>query len=329
MALLAGSGVYGRIRLRQPLPQLDERSKQKVFAARLSILSNAILVLLKLLVGFWSGSISVLSEAFHSASDLVASGIALIAVRISDAPPDERHPYGHGKAESLSGLAEALLIFVAAGYIVFEAGQKLFLPHHSPHGTVTVGIVLMGASGLTNFLLSRYLFRVAKETDSMALKADAQHLRTDVVTSIGVFVGLLAVRFTENNIFDPLTALGVALLILRTTWNLANDALHLLLDERLPEEEEKTIKRILETAPNVLGYHKLRTRKSGTYRYADVHVQIDDNFTLIEAHDIAEAVEDRIREALPSMQVSIHIEPYHEEMRHQQEVHGVPPQNPS
>ncbi len=307
----------------------NEGNRRKVVAARLSIISNAILVLLKLIVGIWSGSISVLSEAFHSASDLVASGIALIAVRISDTPPDERHPYGHGKAESLSGLAEALLIFVAAGYIIYEAIIKLLQPHHSPHASVTLGIVLMGGSGLTNFFLSRYLFRVAKETDSMALKADAAHIRTDVLTSVGVFIGLLVVRFTENNIFDPLTALGVALLILKTTWNLANDALHLLLDERLPDGEEAKIREILETEPYVLGYHKLRTRKSGTYRYADVHVQIDDNSTLVEAHDITEAIEDRIREALPAMQVSIHIEPYHAEMKHQQEVHGLLPKDPS
>lgn len=308
--------------------QKNHRNHKKIVAARLSIASNATLVLLKLLVGITSGSISILSEAFHSASDLLAAGIALVAVRIADVPPDDRHPYGHGKAESLSGLAEALLIFVAAGYIFYEAINKIRTPHHSPHPSINIGLVLMAFSALLNTVLSAYLFRVAEETESLALKADAEHLRTDVLTSIGVFVGLLLVRITENNIFDPLTALVVALFILKTTWNLAKDALNLLLDERLPEGEEAKIRQILEQDPLVLGYHKLRTRKAGAHRYADVHVQIDDNSTLIEAHDITEEIEDKIRAIFPSMSVSIHIEPYHIEMEHQRKVHGVHYDNP-
>jgi cation diffusion facilitator family transporter len=306
-----------------PKPQTNTRDNKKIVAARLSIASNATLVLLKLIVGITSGSISILSEGFHSASDLLAAGIALMAVRIADLPPDERHPYGHGKAESLSGLAEALLIFVAAGYIVYEAINKIRAPHHATHSSLNIGLLLMAFSAIINTVLSTHLFRIAEQTESLALKADAEHLRTDVITSIGVFVGLLLVRVTENNIFDPLTALVVALFILKTTWNLAKDALNLLLDERLPEGEEGKIRQILDQDSLVLGYHKLRTRKAGAHRYADVHVQIDDNSTLIEAHQITEEIEDKIRAVFPSMSVSIHIEPYHIEMKHQREVHGV------
>ncbi len=301
----------------------ESRLQKKMFAARLSILSNALLVLLKLGVGFWSGSISILSEAFHSASDLLASGIALMAVRISEAPPDTEHPYGHGKAESLSGLAEALLIFVAASYIVFEAIQKLRHPSHSAHTSVDFGIVLMAFSAATNIGISRYLTRVAQETDSLALHADAEHLRTDVFTSLGVLVGLLLVRATNLNWFDPITALFVALLILRTTWQLAYKALHLLLDVRLPEAEEQCIRELLKADTRILGYHKLRTRKSGAQRYADVHILIEDQSTLLEAHSIAEELEDKIRQSLPAMHISTHIEPYHAEMKHQREAHGA------
>lgn len=302
---------------------LDAPSQRKVAAARLSILSNALLVLLKLFVGFWSGSISVLSEAFHSASDLLASGIALMAVRIAEAPPDEEHPYGHGKAESLSGLAEALLIFVAAGYICYEAILKLATPSHSAHASVNIGIGVMAFSAIVNVLISRHLFKVAKETDSMALHADAEHLRTDVFTSAGVLVGLVLVRITDYAWLDPATALFVALLIFRTTYHLAIKALHLLLDARLPHTEEQAIREILKADGRVMDFHKLRTRKSGAQRYADVHVLIEDQTTLVEAHTIAEELEDKIRAALSAMHVSIHIEPYHAEMEHQRNEHGL------
>ncbi|MCX6378264.1 MAG: cation diffusion facilitator family transporter [Armatimonadetes bacterium] len=306
----------------QPSTDFDTPSQQKVFAARLSIMSNALLVLLKLLVGIWSGSISILSEAFHSASDLLASGIALMAVRIAEVPPDDEHPYGHGKAESLSGLAEALLIFVAAGYIFYEAIHKLLTPVHSVHTSVDIGIGVMAFSAILNTFLSRYLFRVAQQTDSVALSADAEHLRTDVYTSVGVLVGLMLVRLTDIAWFDPVTALFVAILILKTTYHLAHKALQLLLDVRLPDSEVQTIREILKSDERVMDFHQLRTRKSGAHRYADVHVLIEDQSTLIEAHDLTEELEDKIRAALSSMHINIHIEPYHAEVEHQRKAHG-------
>ncbi|HLK55886.1 MAG TPA: cation diffusion facilitator family transporter [Chthonomonadaceae bacterium] len=299
--------------------------RRKVRAALLSIVSNALLVVLKLVVGYMSGSVSVLSEAAHSATDLVASGIAFYSVRASDIPPDEEHPYGHGKIESISGLAEALLIFAAAIYIVYEITVKILAPENGHPHTLDAGLAVMGFSALTNFLISRYLFRVARETDSLALAADAEHLRADVLTSLGVLVGLALVRFTHIVWFDPITALVVVLLILRSAYRLAREALQPLLDSRLPEAEIALIRQILEGDARVLGYHKLRTRKSGSQRHADVHVQIEDSSTLLQSHDLAEELEDRIRERLPAIFINIHMEPYFAEMRHQQEAHGIPP----
>lgn len=299
--------------------------RRKESAARLSIFSNSALVVLKLAVGFWTGSVSIISEALHSATDLIASGIAFLSVRASDLPPDEQHPYGHGKIESLSGMAEALLIFAAAGYIIYESIGKLRTPGEAHPFTAGIGMAVMGLSVVVNIVMSRYLFRVAGETDSQALHADAEHLRTDVVTSLGVFIGLALVRVTGNAWLDPVTALLVALVIMFTAFRLTHDAYHLLLDMRLPPEEEAKIHDLLEADPRVLGYHKLRTRKSGSHRHADVHVQVDDDYTLIEAHDISEELEDRIREALPSTHINIHIEPYRAELRHQHEAHGAPP----
>lgn len=190
---------------------------RKTRAARLSVASNAAFVVVKLVVGLSSGSVGVLSEALHSATDLVASGIAYFSVRQADAPPDDDHPYGHGKIESVSGLAEALLIFIAAAVILYEAIHQLAAPAPEETPPVGAGLVVMTLSIVVNVALSRHLRRVATETDSLALQADSEHLRTDVVTSIGVLVGLILVRVTHRAWFDPVTAILVALLILRTS----------------------------------------------------------------------------------------------------------------
>ena len=302
---------------------MSQRAKQpktqyKTRAAQLSVGCNALLVLLKLGVGLWIGSVGVLSEAMHSATDLMAASIAFMSVRISDTPPDDDHPYGHGKVESISGLAESLLIIAAAILIVYQAAQKLRNPEPGlpPLGA---GLAVMVFSAIVNIFLSRHLLRVARQTDSLALEADAKHLRTDVTTSVGVAVGLLLVHLTKRAWFDPLTALFVSLLILHTGYKLGHDAMHPLLDARLPVEEEAVIQEILEVHPQVLSYHKLRTRKSGSQRHIDVHVQMDDNHTLLEAHAISEELEDQIRAALAHTHINIHIEPYHAELKHQQE----------
>lgn len=300
----------------------DLRQRRKRRAALLSIGSNSALVVVKFAVGILSGSVSVLSEAIHSITDLIASVIAFFSVRASDTPPDAEHPYGHGKIESISGLAEAVLILLAAFYIIYEAVSKLLArSSHPPH--LEAGMIVMGVSALTNLFLSRYLKKVGRETDSPALEADGEHLYTDVVTSAGVFVGLVLTRIWHFAWLDPVAGLAVALLILRTAWKLFRASMKPLLDARLPEAEEKRITNILEGDARVLGYHKLRTRKSGSQRHADVHVMIDDDCTLVQAHDLTEELEDSIRSALPDININIHIEPYHHEMRHQREAHGL------
>jgi cation diffusion facilitator family transporter len=299
----------------------DDRN-YKTAAARLSIASNALLVALKLIVGIWSGSVSILSEAVHSASDLLASSIAYFSVRVADAPPDTEHPYGHGKIEGLSSFAEALLIILAAACIIYESTLKLLNPDKTPPIGVEIGLALMAFSALLNTALSRHLRKVGLATDSQALKADAAHLQTDVLTSVGVFLGLALSRITGRYWFDPLTAILVALLIFFAAYRLIRDALDLLLDAKLPHEEEVLIQNLLQADPRILEFHKLRTRKSGSQRHADVHILIDDDCLFVEAHDISEDIEDRIRAVLPHTFVNIHIEPYRAEMKHQREAHG-------
>ena len=296
---------------------------EKVRAARLSVWSNTTLVTLKLIVGLLSGSVSVVSEALHSMSDLLASFIALYTVKISDQPADECHPFGHGKYESLSGLAEALLILGAAIYIVVESVSKLRSGEHPEF--VGLGMGVMALSVVVNWLVAGHLFRVAKKTESLALEADAEHLRTDVWTSIGVVLGLGLVALTGNPMFDPLVAMGVALLMGYTSLRLIKDAAGPLLDRQLPEEELEAVRKVFREDPRVLGFHKLRTRKAGAHRHVDAHVQLEDGLSFTQAHDLTEELEDKIRGVLSNAQITLHHEPFRAEQVHQYQAHGGPP----
>jgi len=293
-------------------------SGEKVRAARLSVASNVVIVGLKLVVGVWTGSVSILSEAAHSASDLVAALIAFFAVRVSDAPPDPEHPYGHGKVESVSGVIEALLIFGAGVYIVIEAARAL-ASQHVPR-SLGWGMAVMVITATANWFVSRHLKNVARRTDSIALEADAHHLSVDVWTSLGVAAGLAAVKLTGIALLDPLVALVIAAFVLRTAWRLTLDAFHPLVDAVLPAGELETVKQVLNDEARVLSFHKLRTRKAGSQRHVDVHIQVDDDMSLRDAHRLTEDLEDRLRAALPNVEAIIHTEPYEEERRHHEEV---------
>jgi len=289
-------------------------------AALLSIFSNTTLVVLKLVVGILGGSVSVISEAAHSGIDLIASFIAFFSVRASDVPPDEQHPYGHGKIENVSGVVEALLIFVAAGWIVYEAINRM---PTALAGKLeiepTAGILVMGISVAANYLISGWLFKISKLTDSVALEADGHHLRTDVWTSIGVFVGLAAVKILNMfgvkgaAVLDSGVALGVAILILRVAYDLTKTAGRPLMDVRLPDDEHQKVVDILnaEVAGDgpLVDYHKLRTRKSGAQRHIDVHLIVKRDLDVEQAHDFAEQVEDSIRSSVENANVVTHVEP--------------------
>jgi len=276
-------------------------------AALLSVASNSLLVAFKLIVGSLSGSISIISEAIHSANDLLAALIAWWSVRVSDRPPDDEHPYGHGKIESISGAVEAGLIVVAAVWIVYEAVLKIIHPTAVDH--LWLGILIMSVSGVVNVVVSRYLYKIAAQEDSLALKADAAHLSADVYTSIGVASGLAIVWITGWNIVDPLAAIAVAAFILKIGWNLIHDAGSHLLDARLPKEETDSIGAILEADPRVHSWHELRTRKSGSQRHIDVHIVVGTNTTLTVAHTIADDLERAIAARLHPAHVVIHVDP--------------------
>ncbi|NLB88987.1 MAG: cation transporter [Syntrophomonadaceae bacterium] len=283
---------------------MDIRSR----AAWASVISNTLLLLSKLIVGISIGSISVISEAIHSANDLLASFIALFAVKKSSDPPDEKHPYGHGKIENISGTIEPLLIFIAAAMILIEAVKKII--HGGEVETLSWGILVMGMSALVNWFVSAYLLRVAHKTDSIALEADGMHLRTDVYTSLGVFVGLVLIYFTGWNIIDPIAAILVALLIIKAAYDLTKKAFMPLIDTSLDSESLSIIESILEEHKSqYFEYHDLRTRKSGRESHIDLHLVINPDKNVKEAHDLCDKIEEKIKAAIPFAHVLIHVEP--------------------
>jgi len=290
-------------------------SNKKTRVAVLSVLSNSLLIVLKVVVGLLIGSVAVLSEAIHSAVDLVAAVIALFAVHTSSQAKDDRHPYGHGKFENISGTIEAVLIFVAAAWIIYEAVHKLVRPQEIDMPLWGVGVMLVSA--LVNIFVSKRLFKVGKETDSVALQADAWHLRTDAYTSVGVMVGLLVIWTvgmvspeTDLHWLDPVVAIVVALMIMKAAWDLTRESARDLLDVSLPEEEVNWIAAFVITGwPAVRSFHHLQTRKAGPHRFVDFHVVVDDDMSVRDAHDLGDEIVVAIKQRLPESRVHIHIEP--------------------
>ncbi|ABS54964.1 cation diffusion facilitator family transporter [Methanoregula boonei 6A8] len=286
------------------------RTKEKT--AQLSVASNTILVILKFAVGFGIGSVSIISEAIHSSMDLIAAVIAFFSVKKSAEPPDHVHEFGHGKFEDASGLIEALLIFIAAILIIWEALNKLLWNQgesFTPDFLIW-GIAVIGISALANWYVSHRLFIVAKESESIALESDAWHLRTDVYTSLGVFLGLILIRLTGIAIFDPLFALGVAVIILKAACDLAKRSLGDLMDQSMPESDEKRIREIIcGHASTYAGFHDLKTRRSGPEVFIEFHLVMPGNETVTVSHDFTDHLESDLKLEYPRSTITIHVEP--------------------
>ena len=252
----------------------------KTRTARLSVLSNTMLIILKVAVGIISGSVSILSEAIHSSIDLVAAVIAFFAVKVSGNPADDRHPFGHGKVENVSGVIEALLIFIASAWIIYEAIGRFLHPGETE--ALGLGVLVMAISAVVNIFVSRRLYKVAKMTDSVALEADALHLKTDVITSAGVAVGLGLIWLTGWHVLDPVIALLVAVIIIYESWMLLRKAFSPLLDTALSQGEMTKLTSILEEME--VQYHDLRTRAAGHQRFVEFHLDVPAHETIETIH---------------------------------------------
>ncbi len=276
--------------------------------AKLSIVAIGLLIAMKAVASVLTGSIGIRADAVHSVIDLSGAVIGFIGIRISGKPPDESHAFGHGKAENIAGVVIAGLIFVAAGTIVYEAIKRLV-----SGGTVelvAVGIYVTATAIVISVLVSWYALRVSRETDSIALEATARDMLADVLSSCAVLVGLILVRLTGLSILDPIVALLVAVLIARAAYLTMKKSFGGLMDTKLPEAEEEAIRStVMEHSGQVVGFHKLRTRKAGGQRHIDLHLVVPQNVSVYEAHRVCDHLEQDIGRRLQSANVTIHIEP--------------------
>jgi len=293
-----------------------DTQRKKTRVASLSVISNTVLVLFKAIVGILIGSVAVLSEAIHSGMDLLAALIAFFAVKMSGKEADEDHAFGHTKLENISAAIEALLIFIAAVWIIYEAIRKLINPQ--PLETVSWGVAVMLISAIANLIVSQLLFKVGKETDSAALIADGWHLRTDVYTSVGVMVGLSLIWlgryfFPGVNLvwLDPIIAIAVAMLILHAAYDLIKHATQDLIDRSVPKEEKEWMQNYLSALyPTVRSFHRLRTRKAGATRFINVHLALNSNLTVSDSHKIGDDIVADFKAHFPhDTDVIVHIEP--------------------
>ena len=281
-------------------------------AAKLSIVAVSFLVLIKIVASILTGSISIRADAVHSMLDMLAVLVAFIGIRISDRPADRRHPYGHGKAENISSVLVAGLIFIAAGTIVYEAIKRLIAGVTLE--LIGVGIGVTAVAIVINLLIAWYVLRISRTTDSIALEASARHMITDVLSSCAVLAGLIVVQITGLSILDPIVALGVAGLIVKSAYDIMRKSFGGLIDVKLPEAEENAIRSaIMEHVGELVGFHSLRTRKAGNQRYIDLHLVMPKDISVEEAHQMCDHLEQDIKSKLKRASVTIHVEPWHEE----------------
>jgi len=280
----------------------------KESVAKLAIFAVSLLILMKAAASIVTGSIAIRADAVHSAIDLFGVIIGYIGIRISGKPPDERHPFGHGKAENIAGVVIAGLIFIAAGTIAYQAVERLIVG--GAVELVTLGIYVTAAAVAINLAISWYALRVARATDSLALEATARDLLADVLSSGAVLVGLILVRLTEITILDPIVALLVAIIIARTAFLTMKKSFGGLMDIKLPQAEEDEILSCLrEYGGQLVGFHKIRTRKAGNQRYIDFHLVVPKDVSVEQAHRLCDELEREIEVRLSYTSVTIHVEP--------------------
>ena len=278
-------------------------------AARLSIIFVVSLVVLKVGVGIITGSLSIFAQAIDSFLDLFAVAITFMAVRMAEQPADEKHPFGHGKAENVAAVIQAILIIVAGGSIYYSAISRILTG--AAIEMTEAGIGVMAVSVIASILLSRHLLKVARQEDSQALEANARNIAADVYSALAVFIGLIVVRFTGWSIIDPILAGVVAFFIFKVGYDVLKNAFGGIVDVKLPEDEEAIIREaVTEHFGNeVVDFHRLRTRKAGSHRYIDFHLVLPKDISLETAHNMCDHLEEDIESKLTRTDVTIHAEP--------------------
>ena len=281
-------------------------SKEKKFVALTSVFAAIFLTGFKLVIGLLTGSLGILSEALHSALDLVAAIITFFAVKFADTPPDEGRHYGHGKIENYSALAETFLLVLTCGWIIYEAIRRLITKNVEIEVTVWSFVVIV-TSIVVDISRSRALSRVAKKYDSRALEADALHFSTDIWSSAVVLFGLIGAALNFH-IADSIAALIVAFIVLTISFRLGKKSFDALID-KAPKGLSEEIFSILKNIPGVKEFHDIKVRESGPNKFVDLNIHVDKKISIEKAHEISHQVEEAINKKIKNVKVMVHAEP--------------------
>lgn len=286
-----------------------ENKNRKLQTALLSIIVSALLITIKLIFGFLTNSISILASAVDSLLDLSASSVNYFSIKKAEKPADKEHRFGHGKAEGLAGLFQSSFIGLSSLYLVYESIKRLITG--ATIQSIDSAIVVMAFTTVVSFLFARYLERVAKETDSIALGADCLHYKTDVYTNLSVIIGLIAIKLLGFIFIDSLISIGIAVYIIWSTVGVLKGSIDILMDRELPKEIVEEIKGIiLSHKPLVKSYHKMRTRRSGSKRFIEFHLVMDHTLSFVESHNLAEDIIKDIENKVPNADVTVHVDPH-------------------
>ncbi len=293
------------------MKRLTQKISTRTGAVKLSITVIICLIIIKVFISIISRSISISAQAADSLLDIFSTVITLIALNMSAAPADEEHPFGHGKAEGLAALVQAILVLGAGTVIIYSSVQRII------HGTVIrpdEGIAVMVISIIVSFLLSRHLRNVARTTGSTAIDASARNISADVYSAAGVLIGLFMVRITKVAIIDPVVALIMAAFVLKAGYEVTIRAMHELIDYALPKEEQAVLEKCLDEHDNLIcEYHAMRSRRSGNERFIDLHIVMPRRLSFEKSHAMCDHLEQDIKKRLKSANVIIHAEPCNSE----------------
>ena len=273
-----------------------------------SVTTAGILIAAKLGAFLYTDSVALLSSLIDSVVDAMASGVSLLAVRHATTPADREHRFGHGKAEPLAALAQAMFVTGSALFLIFEAIRRLADPPELRHSEVGIAVMLLAI--VLTFALTRYQAYVVRKTGSLAVKADALHYIGDLLINGSVIVAILLVSEFGWRLADPLFGIGIAGVLLVSAVRIGRQSLDMLMDRELPEEERQRILAIAKEHPEVMALHDLRTRASGPDLFIQLHLELDGSLPLLRSHEIADDVEAKICAAFPDAEVIIHQDPH-------------------
>lgn len=287
---------------------MTTNSIKKIRAARFSVIIASSLAVMKLSAGLVTGSMAVIASAVDSLLDILMSSVNLIAIRKAEEPADECHPFGHGKYETVATLIQAFIITISGSWIIFESGRRLI--QGSKLQNLEGGVGVLVVSLFVSIGISRYLKRIAIETDSSALEADSLHFSMDVYTNLALAVGLVVVRFIDLPWLDPALSIAVGFYILIEAFRLVKHGMRDVLDAELPAGIRENITQLIEShREHLIDYRNLRTRRAGSQKFMDLDLIVCRNLSVEEAHNIADILEAKIKQGINGADVTIHIEP--------------------